>query len=73
MNTLFAEFPKVALTTLLMAIYYFMQDDPQHRIARALGINASLTSKICRRLQDVCSVDLQNRPFVPFGGPGKVV
>ena len=32
----------------------------------------SLVSKIFRRLQDVCSVDLQNRPFIPFGGPGTV-
>ena len=72
-NTLFEEFPKVALATLLKAIYYFTQDDPQHRMVRALEINASLTSKICRRLQDICSVDLQIRPFIPFGGPGTVV
>ena len=62
----------MALATLLKAIYYFTQDDAQHRMVRALGINASLTSKICRRLQNVCSVDLQNRPFIPFGGPGTV-
>lgn len=60
------------LATLLKTIYYFTHDDPQHRMVRALGINASLTSKICRRLQDICSVDLQNRPFIPFGGPGTV-
>ncbi|XP_068696002.1 uncharacterized protein [Montipora foliosa] len=72
-NTLFEEFPKVALATLLKAIYYFTQDDPQHRMVRALETNASLTSKICRRLQDICSVDLQIRPFIPFGGPGTVV
>ena len=63
----------MALATILKAIYYFTQDDPQHRMMRALGINARLTSKICRRLQDVCSVDLQNRPFIPFGGSGTVV
>ena len=50
----------VALATLLKAIYSFTQDDAQHRIVRALGISASLTSKIYRRLQNVCSVDLQN-------------
>ena len=71
-NTFFAEFPKVSLTTLLLAIYYFLQDDPQRRMARALGMTPSLVSKIYRRLQDVCSVDLQNRPFIPFGGPGTV-
>ena len=40
---------------------------------RALEINASWTSKIWRRLQDVCSVDLQIRLFILFGGPGNVV
>lgn len=60
------------IATLLLAIFYFTQDDPQQRIVRALGINASLVSKIVRRLQDVCSVDLLNRPVVPFGGPGCV-
>ena len=62
----------MALTTLLLAIYYFLQDNPQRRAARALGMTPSLVSKIFRRLQDVCSVDLQNRPFIPFGGPGTV-
>ena len=71
-NTFFSEFPKVALTTLLIAIYYFLQNDPQRRVARAIDMNPSLVSKIFRRLQDVCSVDLQNRPFIPFGGPGTV-
>ena len=36
-------------------------------------MNASIISRICRRLQDVCSVDLQNRPVTPFGGHGVVV
>ncbi|XP_068674271.1 uncharacterized protein [Montipora foliosa] len=71
-NTFFAEFPKVSLSTLLLAIFYFTQDDPQQRITRALGINASLVSKIVRRLQDVCSLDIMSRPFIPFGGPGTV-
>ena len=69
-NTFFTEFPKVALGKLLLAIYYFLQDDPQHRAARALDFKPPLVSKIFRRLQDVCSVDLENRPFIPFGGPG---
>ena len=72
-NNLFEEFPKVALATLLKAIYYFTQDDPQHRMARVLEINASLTSKICRRLKDICSLHLQIRPFIPLRGPGNVV
>lgn len=72
-NTFFAEFSKVSLSTLILAIFYFTQDDPQQRITRALGINASLVSKIVTRLQDVCSIDIMSRPFIPFGGPGTVV
>lgn len=61
------------LLTLLKIIYYFVQDDSQRRILRTLNLNASLVSQICRRLQDVCSLDLQTRPIIPFGGPGVVV
>ena len=72
-NSLFAEFLKVPLLTLLKIIYYFVQDDSQRRILRTLNLNASLVSQICRRLQDVCFLDLQTRPVIPFGGPGAVV
>ena len=61
------------LLTLLKIIYYFVQDDSQRRILRTLNLNASLVSQICRRLQDVCFLDLQTRPVIPFGGPGAVV
>ena len=61
------------LSTLILAIFYFTQDDPEQRITRALGINASLVSKIVKRLQDACSLDIMSRPFIPFGGPGTVV
>ncbi|XP_068704779.1 uncharacterized protein [Montipora foliosa] len=72
-NSFFQEFPKVSLSSLMKVIFYFTQDDPQKRIAQALNLNQSVVSAICRRLQDVCSVDVQNRPFIPFGGPGAVV
>lgn len=72
-NSFFAALPKLPLATLLMAIFYFTQDDPQRRISRTLQISTSKTSQICRTLQHVCSVDIQNRPFTPFGGPGVVV
>ena len=68
-----AEFPKVLLLTLLKVIYYFVQYDSQRRILQILNLNASLASQICRRLQDVCSLDLQTRLIIPFGGPGAVV
>lgn len=72
-NSFFEEFPKVALGKLLLTIYFFTADDSQRRIARHLGLNPGLVSRICRRLQDVCSRDLQDRPILPFGGPGIVV
>ena len=72
-NSFFEEFPKIALSTLLKTIFFFTQDDPQERIARALNIDKGLVSRICRRLRNVCSRDLQLRPFIPFGGPGAVV
>ena len=61
------------LGKLLLAIYFFTAEDPQRRISRHLGLNPSLVSRISRKLQDVCSRDLQDRPIVPFGGPGTVV
>ena len=72
-NSFFQEFPKMPLSTLMKVIFYFKLGDPQKRIAQALNLNQSVVSAICRRLQDVCSVDVQNRPFTPFAGPGAVV
>ena len=37
-----------------------------------VGLSTSLVSSIYRQLQDVCSRDLQERPIIPFGGPGTV-
>ena len=62
----------MALGRVFLVIYYFTAEDSQRRIAIYLGLNPNLVSSICRRLQDVCSRDLQNRPITPFGGPGTV-
>ena len=72
-NSFFEEFPKVALGKLLLVIYFFAAEDSQRRISRHLGLNAGLVSNICRKLQDVCSRDLEDRPFTPFGGTGTLV
>ena len=72
-DSFFAEFPKVALATLLRVIFYFVQDDSQKRISQTLNLTRKLVSQICRRQQDLCSRDLEERPFIPFGGPGAVV
>lgn len=71
-NSFFEEYPKVALGKLLLLIYYFTAEDSQRRTALYLSLNPSLVSSIYRRLQDVCSRDLQERPIIPFGGPGTV-
>ena len=39
----------------------------------SLNLTRKLVSQICRLLQDLCSRDLEERPFIPFGGPGVVV
>ena len=72
-NSFFEEFPRVPLDTLFLAIYYFVSEDSQRQTARRLNLNPGLVSKIYRRLQDVCSRDLDERPFTPFGGPGAAV
>ena len=72
-NSFFEEFPRVSLVALLRVIFYFTKDDSQRRIAETLKLSRSLVSRICRRLQDMCSVDLQQRPIIPFGGPAAVV
>ena len=72
-TTFFQEFPRVSLVALLRVIFYFTKDDSQRRIAETLKLSRSLVSRICRRLQDICSVDLQQRPIIPFGGAAAVV
>ena len=72
-NSFFEEFPRVPLGTLLLTIYHFVSEDSQRQTARRLNLNPGLVSKIYRRLQDVCSRDLDERPFTPFGGSGAAV
>ena len=54
-------------------IFFFTQDDSQERVVWAMDLNSGSVSQICRQEQDVCSVDIQDRPIVSFGGPGVVV
>ena len=72
-NSFFEEFPRVSLGKLLLVTYFFITNTSQRTIARHLGLNPGLISGVCRRLQDVCSRDLHDRPVTPFGGPGAVV
>ena len=72
-RSFFEEFPKVALGKVLLVVYFFAREDSQRRVSRNLGLNTGLTSNICRKLQDICSRDLEARPFTPFEGQGMVV
>ena len=54
-------------------MFSFVHEESQCRIAETLNLTRSLVSRIYRRLQDLCSVDLENRSIVPFGGPGAVI
>ncbi|KAL9977551.1 hypothetical protein ACROYT_G014968 [Oculina patagonica] len=72
-NSFFAEFPKIPLGTLLRVMFSFVHEESQRRIAETLNLRRSLVSRIYRRLQDLCSVDLENRSFLPFGGPGAIL
>ena len=51
--------------------WYFISSS-QKRISQTLNLSRKLVSQICRQLQDICSRDLEERPFTPFGGPGAV-
>lgn len=72
-NSFFEVFPKISLGKLLLSIYFYVEDDSQKSTARKLGLSKDVTSKIYRKLEDVCSVDLEHQPIIPFGGPGHVV
>ena len=54
-------------------MYYFVCDDSQKKTARRFRVSTGLVSEIFRRLQDVCTRDLDERPIIPFGDPGVVV
>ena len=69
----FEEFPRISLGILLLCVYYFVCEDAQTKTARRLNMNKGIVSRIFRRLQDVCSMDLVERPVIPFGGPGAAV
>ena len=72
-NSWFEEFPRISLGMLLLCVYYFVCEDTQRKTARRLNMNQGLVSRIFRRLQDVCSMDLVERPVIPIGGPGAAV
>ena len=72
-NSFFAAFPKLPLATLLMAIFYFtLRQSPAKNSKNSSNKYKHDISNLST-LQHVCSVDIQNRPFTPFGGPGVVV
>lgn len=72
-NSFFEEFPRISLGKILLCIYFFLEDDSQKSASRKIGLTKEKTSQIYRKLEDVCSVDLEYNPIIPFAGPGIVV
>jgi len=72
-NSVFAEFPKVSLCDLIMLMFFWGEDDLQRKTARKMEVNKNLVSRFFRKLEDVCTDDIINYPFTPFGGPNCIV
>jgi len=55
-------------------MYFWSEDNPRKRTARALGLSKNVVTKFFRTLEDVCTNEIERYdPFIPFGGPGCVV
>ncbi|CAH3171112.1 unnamed protein product, partial [Porites lobata] len=67
-NSFFEEFPRISLGKILLCIYFFLEDDSQKSASRKIGLTKEKTSQIYRKLEDVCSVDLEYNPIIPFAG-----
>ena len=67
-GSFFERFPKISLGELILLIYFWSMDVSRRKTARMLSMNNNLVCKIFRSLEDVCSLDIDNNPFVPFGG-----
>ena len=72
-NSFFAQYPKTSLGDLVVIMYFWAEEDTQKRTARKMGVNNNLVHKIYNRLDDICSVDIYRRPFIPFGGPTHII
>lgn len=72
-NSFFEEFPRISLGKILLCLYFFLGDESQKSASRKIGLKKEKTSQIYRKLEDVCSVDLEYNPIIPFAGPGIVV
>ncbi|KAK3747958.1 hypothetical protein QZH41_019188 [Actinostola sp. cb2023] len=73
-NSIFALFPKISMGDLLLLMYFWSEDNPRKRTARALGLSKNVVTKFFRTLEDVCTNEIERYdPFIPFGGPGCVV
>lgn len=67
-NSFFAEYPKISMGELLLLIYFWSMDVTREKTARMMSINVNLVCRVFRRLEDVCSLDIDRNPFIPFGG-----
>lgn len=67
-NSFFEQFPKVLLSKLLMMIYLWSTDLNRRQTANNMKSNNNLVCWVFRRLQEVCSIEIEKNCILPFGG-----
>ncbi|KAK2557080.1 hypothetical protein P5673_020958 [Acropora cervicornis] len=65
---LFEQFPKVLLSKLLMMIYLWLTDLSRRQTANTMKSNNNLMCRVFRRLEEVCSIEIEKKRILPFSG-----
>lgn len=71
-NSLFARFPKTALSTLVQMIYFWSVEESAAQTSQHIAVTPQLVGRVFKDLRQVCSLDIVHRPFIPFGGPNAI-
>ena len=67
-GSFFAQYPKIPLGELVLLIYLWAMDMSRRKTGRMMSLNNNLVCRVFRSLEDVCSRDIEDNPFVPFRG-----
>ena len=52
----------------MLLIYFWSMDQSRKKTSRMMPMNNNLVCTVFRSLEDVCSLEINNNPFIPFGG-----
>ena len=63
----FCTIPKISMGELLLLTYFWSMDMTREKTARMMSVNVNLVWRVFWRLEDVCSLDIDRNPFIPFG------